>query len=277
MNISEPSKGPAIPSVERRSGGRRPRRRREWALALALLLPLGLLLLTVAPIPQDLSYHAFADARAYWDIPNFLNVVSNIPFLLVGVGGLMLSLAPREGTISRSWVVFFLATGLVSLGSGYYHWAPDNETLVWDRLPIALVLMGLLSALLGEHIGGRVERATLGPALVLGILSVAWWDYADDLRLYVWVQATPLLLVPLAVAIYPAKYTHRRYLLYGLGAYVLSRIAEFYDREIFLLSAQTVSGHTLKHLLAALGIFFVYLMLRRRQALVETRPAFPAA
>lgn len=245
-----------------------PRRWREWTLALALLLPLTLLL-AVAPIAQDPRYHAFADARAYWGIPNFLNIVSNIPFLLVGAAALRLCLAAPEGAISRPWVVFFLATGLVSLGSGYYHWAPDDETLAWDRLPMALAFMGLVTAVLGEHIGARFERTTLVPALLLGMASVAWWDYADDLRLYIWVQTTPLLLVPLVLAIYPAQYTHRRYLLYGLGFYGLAKIAEFYDRWIFLLSAQTLSGHSLKHLLAALGIFFVYLMLRRRQVPAE--------
>lgn len=234
-------------------------------MVLALLLSF-VLVLSAGPIPQDLRYHAFADERAYLGIPNFLNVASNIPFLFVGVAGLMLCLASPGNAVLRSWIVFFLGTALIALGSGYYHSAPDNERLVWDRLPMTLAFMGLLTALLGEHIGERLERAILGPALVLGIASVAWWDYADDLRFYLWVQATPLLLVPLALAIYPGRHTYRRYLLYGLGSYTLAKIAEFYDHEIFLLSAQAFSGHTLKHLLAALGIFFVYLMLRQRQA-----------
>ncbi len=261
-------------SVGQRSALHLPRQWREWTLLLALLLPLALVL-SVGPIPQDLNYHAFADERAYWGISNFLNVASNIPFLFVGVAGLMLCLAPPGNAVSRSWVVFFLGTGLISLGSGYYHSAPDNETLVWDRLPMTLAFMGLLTALLSEHVGERLERATLGPALVLGIASVAWWDYADDLRFYIWVQATPLLLVPLALAIYPGRYTHRRYLLYGLGSYALAKIGEFYDREIFTLTSQVVSGHALKHLLAALGIFFVYLMLRWRAPLAGRASTAP--
>lgn len=241
-------------------------------MVLAVLLPLALVF-PVGPIPQDLTYHAFADGRAFMGIPNFFNVVSNIPFLLVGVGGLLFCLRTSTSGVSRSWAMFFLGTMLVCFGSGYYHSAPDNESLVWDRLPMTLGFMGLLTALLSEHIGERLERVLLAPALAAGIASVAWWDYTDDLRLYYWVQATPLFLVPLALAIYPGRYTHRRYLLYGLAAYVLAKAAEFYDREIFTLTSQVVSGHALKHLLAALGIFFVYLMLRRRQALAAMSPA----
>ena len=51
------------------------------ALAALSLLALGLL----DPIPQDLAYHNFADTRALFGLPNAYDVLSNIPFLLVGV------------------------------------------------------------------------------------------------------------------------------------------------------------------------------------------------
>ena len=46
----------------------------------------GLLLLP--SIPQDQHYHQFADQRALLGIPNFWNVVSNIPFIAIGAVGL---------------------------------------------------------------------------------------------------------------------------------------------------------------------------------------------
>jgi hypothetical protein len=79
------------------------------------------------------------------------------------------------------------------------------------------------------------------------------------------VQFAPLLAIPVILAAYDAPYTHRRYLLYGLACYVLAKGAEFYDREIFEWTAYAISGHSLKHLLAALAPVYVYRMLRLRQ------------
>ena len=46
----------------------------------------GLLLLP--PISQDQGYHHFADQRTLFGVPNFWNVVSNLPFMAVGSVGL---------------------------------------------------------------------------------------------------------------------------------------------------------------------------------------------
>lgn len=237
---------------------------RESVLTLVLLLLLAGIMVA-GPMPQDPAYHDLADKRIFLGVPNFLNVASNIPFLLVGIAGIAFRLGRKGSRVSASWSVFFLGAALVCFGSAYYHWAPDNATLVWDRLPMALGFMGLFVALVSEHVNERCERIMLIPALVVGAASVAWWHFADDLRLYVWVQAIALVTVPLVIAMFPGRYTHRRYLLYGLGCYLLAKLAELWDREIFALTANALSGHSLKHLLAALGLFFVYLMLRRRE------------
>jgi hypothetical protein len=243
-----------------------PRDWRTWAMALAVLSPLAVLM-ALEPIPQDPAYHILADARAYCGVPNFLNVASNIPFLIVGAVGLIFCLRrPRQGA-GRSWAAFFLGVACVFAGSAYYHSAPDNSTLVWDRLPMTLAFMGLFAGLLAEHMGERFERVLLGPALAVGIASIAWWAHSDDLRLYVWVQFAPLVAIPLALATYPGRYTHRHYLIYGLAFYLLAKVAEFYDREIMVLTAQALSGHSLKHLLAACAPLVVYLMLWRRTPL----------
>lgn len=241
------------------------RHRRELALALVALLPLAALM-AAGPIAQDPSYHDFADRRALFGVPNFLNVASNVPFLIVGVSGLWFCLRRLEAGAHASWTAHFLGMALVSLGSGYYHWAPDNATLAWDRLPITLGFMGVLVAVVCEHVDEKLERAMLAPALLAGAASVAWWVYADDLRLYIWVQGVPLLAIPVALAAYAGRYTHRSYLLYGLAFYLLAKLAELHDRELLALTAQAISGHSLKHLLAAFGPLFVLLMLMRRKA-----------
>ena len=237
---------------------------REAVLLLVLLAPLALLL-AGDPIHQDARLNTYADNRSFLGIPNFLDVVSNLAFVLVGVAGLFTG-AARNGA-SRSWLTAFLGTALVCFGSGYYHWAPDNERLVWDRLPMTLAFMGLFVALLSEHLGERIERVLLAPALVAGIASVLWWHYTNDLRFYIWVQLAPFLAILVVVFAFPGRYTHRAYLLHGLALYALAKITEAYDGEIYSLTGRSLAGHTLKHLLAAGAVLIVYLMLLRRAAL----------
>lgn len=237
---------------------------RECALVLVSLLLLAGIMAT-GPIPQDLAYHDFADKRVFLGVPNFFDVASNIPFLLIGIAGAAFCLGRRRPGAFASWSVLFFATALVSLGSAYYHWAPDNATLVWDRLPMTIGFMGLFVALVSEHVNEKFERVMLVPALVVGAASVAWWHFTDDLRFYVWVQLAPLVILLFVVVMFSGRFSHRAYLLYGLGSYLLAKSAEFWDREFFAFTANAVSGHSLKHLLAATAVLFVYLMLRWRK------------
>jgi len=246
-------------------------------LALIVLAPLLYLLLLHAPIPQDKAYHLFADLRTCLGIPNFGNVASNLAFLLVGVVGAIWCYRNLNSGARLSWMIFFAGVALVFLGSGYYHATPNDDTLVWDRLPMTVAFMGLFAALVGEHLGMQYERPVLIPALVIGIASVFWWRYTDDLRVYIWVQGAPLLAIPFILAMFPSRYTHRIYLLYGLGFYALAKVAEYYDRETFAVTVNLISGHSLKHLLAALAPLLLYFMLRRREVRSEPGSGHPAA
>lgn len=241
--------------------------KRYWRGAtLALLLVLTFVgTMTLDPIAQDPHYHDFADKRTVFGIPNFYNTVSNIPFLIVAImGGLLLfRRVPFSGALVP-WRYFFIGVGLVCFGSGAYHLLPTSAMLVWDRLPMTLAFMALFVALLNEHIGGQSVRYLLWPALIVGIASVGWWSYADDLRPYAWVQFAPLLAIPLMMGLYRGHYTHRIYLLYGLGFYVAAKIAEFGDRHLFEFTGGALSGHSVKHVLAAAGALCIYRMLTRR-------------
>ena len=239
-------------------------RRRIAMLVFILLAPLAYLLLLHGPIPQTKGYHLFADARSCLGIQNFGNVVSNLAFLLVGLIGVWWCAVRMHGGARLAWLVFFAGVALTFAGSSYYHLAPDDDRLVWDRLPMTIAFVALFVALLGEHIGAGVERWLLWPGLVLGIASVCWWRYSGDLRLYAWVQGAPLLAIPFVVAMFPARYTHRMYLLYGLGFYALAKALEFYDQGLFDITAQFISGHSVKHLLAAVAPLMLLLMLMRR-------------
>ena len=238
------------------------------------ILPLFFLALTsllavfaMNPIGQDPSYHAFADRRQFLGIPNFANVVSNIPFLLIGIFGLRLCCRKETTRARLSWIVVFLSVALVALGSAYYHWRPNDETLFWDRLPMTAGFMGLAVAVASEHMDRKIEVFAVPLALAVGIGSLLWWAFYDDLRFYGWIQFISLAAVAAIPASFPAAYSHRYFLAVGLGLYLLAKIAETYDVAIFAATGNAVAGHTLKHLLAAAAVFLIYLMLRKRRLL----------
>lgn len=245
--------------------------KRHGALLLAALAPL-LILLLVAPIPQSPSYHAFADRRTLLGVPNFSDVASSVPLFLLGAAGLWSCLARRVQGTSTGWLVFFAGIALVGAGSAYYHWAPDNGTLVWDRLPLTLVYTGLFIAFVSEWISPRLAAILLMPTVLAGLGSVIYWHYYDDLRLYAWIQLLPLLTLPVIITLYRPQYSHYRYLVAVLVLFVLARISEVFDREIFALTGHLFSGHTLKHILAALAVCALLIMLRVRKRLPAWRP-----
>lgn len=244
-----------------------PHRGRIAALIILMLGPLAWLMFGHGqPILQDRGYHVFADVRTCLDIANFGNVASNVLFLLTGMLGVAWCWRNRSGAW-RSWLVFFTGVALVFIGSAYYHGAPGDDTLVWDRLPMTVAFMGLFAALVSEHLGEKLELPLLVIALAVGIFSVFWWQYSGDLRVYVWVQGAPLLAIPYVIAAFPGHYDRRHYLLYGVALYALAKAAELLDYEIYVATGNVISGHSVKHLTAALAVLCVLMMLRRRQSL----------
>ncbi len=223
------------------------------------------LMVSLKPLEQPLKYHNFADQRAFFGIPNFLDVASNLAFLFVGIFGLNVCLKNRLGSLRNAWIILFAGITLVSVGSAYYHWNPNNQTLVWDRLPMTIGFMGLLAAILGEYISERLGAFLLVPALLLGFSSVVYWHLFDDLRFYIWVQTVSLLIIPIVMILYRPRYSHQWMLLAALGWYALAKVSEVFDKEIFGLSQNLVSGHTIKHILSAFGCLTIVLMLQRRK------------
>ena len=244
-----------------------PHHGRVATLLLLVLGPLAWLMFGHGePILQDRGYHIFADSRSCLGIANFGNIVSNLLFLLTGLAGLSWCWRDRCGAW-RSWLVFFAGVTLVFFGSAYYHSNPNDHTLVWDRLPMTVAFMGLFTALISEHLETRLEMPMLAGALAVGLFSVLWWRLSGDLRIYAWVQGAPLLTIPYVVAAFPRRFSLRHYLLYGVGLYALAKIAELKDFEMFVATAGVISGHSAKHLLAALAVYCVLRMLQQRQSL----------
>lgn len=232
-------------------------------LLTALIAIAGVFLLP--PIAQDLAYHNFADKRAWLGIANFGDVAGNAPFILLGVLGLHAvyrqrgGLAPMECLI---WMTFFVGAFLTGFGSGYYHLSPDNHTLVWDRLPMTIAFMSLFSALVMERVSRKAGVYLFPVLLAAGFFSVWYWNYTEalsrgDLRPYALIQFLPLLEIILILALFPATRRNTRYLIYTLGCYTLAKVLEHFDPQVFALLGHAVSGHTLKHLAAAGGVWWV--------------------
>jgi hypothetical protein len=205
-------------------------------------------LLMLPPIPQDQSYHQFADQRAIFGVPNFWNVVSNIPFLAVGAVGL------RRCRSDPPAVVFFLGVFLTGIGSSYYHWDPNDDTLFWDRLPMGLSFAAIFALAVKERVNTRAGAVLLWPSLAISLFSLLLWRWTDDLRLYFWVQFFPGLAVLLLFLAYPPKYTGTHYWIVAGLLYALAKGFEFTDHAIFSIG-YFLSGHTLKHLAAAAACF----------------------
>jgi hypothetical protein len=233
------------------------------AVAAALLIP---------EMPQPVAYHDFADHREMFGIHNFLDVASNAAFLVVGVWGLTLALGPRahfEYTLERwPYVIFFLGVALTAAGSAYYHLAPDNETLFWDRLPMTIAFMGLVCSQLVDRISIRGGLALLVPMLMLGAASVIYWRVteragAGNVVPYGVLQGYSVVVLLLLAVLKPSRYTHGKLLYWVFVWYVLSKLLEHYDPQVLAWSG-AVSGHTLKHLAAAIAGIAVCVMLTHR-------------
>ncbi|MCG7985311.1 MAG: ceramidase [Candidatus Thiodiazotropha lotti] len=236
---------------------------RHALLVFLLLFPLVLLLLT-DPIPQDAAYHHFIDTGLFLGIPNFLDVISNLAFLLVGAIGIVFCLKNHTGPGHGAWLALFVGVCLVSFGSIYYHWSPSDETLVWDRIPMSVGFMGLLTALLSEYVNRRLS-CLLIPLIIVGVSSVLYGYFFEDLRFYVWVQFIPLLTLPFFMLLFSNGFTHQGLLFVALVLYALAKGAEAYDTAVFQMTGEIVSGHTVKHLLAAFGCSSILIMLKRRK------------
>ncbi|MDO8436845.1 MAG: alkaline phytoceramidase [Nitrosomonadaceae bacterium] len=256
-------------------------RTRLWLLGI-LAVVMVLAAAIIPPIPQPAEYHQFADRRGYFGIPNFFDASSNMLFLFVGMAGLIFLLHPHGLPASRTFVeqserwpylILFLSVMAAGFSSAYYHWAPDNERLLWDRLPMATGFMALLAALLAERIGPKVGLRLLPFLLLTGVGSVLHWYWSEqlgggNLNFYLVVQFCSLLIILLLGISFPSRYTRGTDIYMVIAWYGLAKLAELADREIYALG-QVISGHTAKHLLAALAVYWILRMLQKRSPLPE--------
>lgn len=244
------------------------------------VLVAGLALITalIPPFDQPSDYHQWVDDRTFLGIPHFGDVLSNLGFIIVGIVGLRAIVQKqihcRLAAERLAWSLVFVGVLLTGFGSAYYHWKPNDFGLMWDRLPMALGFMALLSALIMERIGPRLGLYLLPLLVLFGGASVVYWYWSGiygsgDLRPYLLTQGGTLLLIPVILWLYPPAYSRGRDYVIALGLYLLALLAEHLDKPIFALT-HLLSGHNLKHLLAALAVYWLLRMLRLRIRLPST-------
>jgi hypothetical protein len=234
---------------------------------------------SIPRVAQNLNYHNFSDKRIMFGIPNFGDVISNLAFFLVGILGLVFLLKidwmekRRRFIASYEWwvyLIFFLSLILGAIGSAYYHLKPNNLRLFWDRLPIAICSTAWFSAIIGERISIKWGARLWVLLMTMGAISVIYWEASEligkgDVRFYAFVQFFPFIGGIALLYLFPPRYSHTKELIKAMGWVLAAKIFELADNIVFKISLGTISGHTLKHLLAAFAcyVLFTYIKLRR--------------
>lgn len=221
-------------------------------------------------MPIGPHYHDFADRRAFFGIPNTCDVLSNIPFCIVGVWALawLARSGSRYAFVERReripWLIFFAGVLLTGFGSLWYHLAPSDARLPWDLLPMTCSFLSIVAAMAMERISGRGGLIALGPVLLLGMGSVAWWRLTGDYKFYLTVQFFSPVLLALIIGFFPRRYTGMNFLAIAFGCYVAAKLFELLDAPIYR-AGHVISGHSLKHVTAGLACWWILRMLQARR------------
>lgn len=204
------------------------------------------------PIVQPEEYHQFSDTKRIFGIPNFWNVISNLPFLVIGISGIKHFIHKEQ---RMSYLIFFAGITLCFFGSCYYHLNPSTDTLVWDRLPMTIGFMALVAIVIKEYVSVRLSNILIWPLIAIGFISIIYWVTTGDLRLYGLVQFYPMIALPVIILFYKSEFTAKGYWLLFIF-YIIAKVLEYFDHEVFHL-LNFIGGHPLKHLSAAIGVYLL--------------------
>ena len=239
----------------------------------------ALVLLFLTPrMPIGPAYHDFADKRTLFGIPNAQDVLSNIPFFLVGIWGFLWLATKRgrsvfvDGRERIPYLVFFAGVTVTGVGSFWYHMAPSDVRLPWDLMPMTCSFPSIVVVTFMERVDPHLGFFALVPALLLGILSVVYWMITTSLgdgnyKFYLFVQFFSPVLLALIIGLFRPRYSGTGYLAIAFGCYVAAKLFEEFDYSIYRNLDRLVSGHSLKHVTAAVACYWIFKMLQKRHPL----------
>ena len=243
--------------------------KKKWILAATFFIAV-IALIIKGPIPQEPAYHNFADKCNILGIPNFMNVITNLPFLFIGIAGITVTskASQSEKRLKIISITLFIGFILLFFGSSYYHYQPSHFSLIFDRIPILVIIMSLLSIFIYDYFGASAGKKYFYFLNLMGVASIIYWYHTEllgngDLRLYILLQFYPLVSIPLILWLYKAPYNYTGEVICIFIAYAIARITEGLDKEIFSLTG-FISGHSLKHIFMAVAGGFIVLMTKNR-------------
>ena len=238
-------------------------------LYLAALFVFIIMALFYGPISQPQEYHDFADDREILGVPNALDVMSNLAIIYPGVVGLAFIHESRNRTqVSEDeisiQITLFSGMILTFAGSVWFHLDPTDSTMLWDRLGMSVVIGSCISLLIHDMWDRNLAAKIHLPIIIASIVSVLWWPVFDDLRVYFIVKHHPFILFPIFLLCGRRIYDKVSGYYWGLSMFLLATIFEFADQQIFEITG-IISRHTLKHIAAGIGLWFLMVMIRDRE------------
>ena len=247
----------------------------RWGIICGLCVAAFVVTALLPPIPQPQSYHHFADQRTIFGIARGRDVLSNLAFLVSGLLGLLFVVKFGRALDSGTrWAFATLFFGLVltSIGSAYYHLAPDNQRLVFDRLPMIIAMAGCGGAVLTDRLGGRAVWV-VAPLVAAGLWTVYQWNASEaagrgDLRWYALYEGLIILTGALLLWMFPSRNRATPAFVIAVAGNVAAKLFELFDKQIYALGG-IVSGHALKHLSAGLAFLPLVFLVRK---IAKARP-----
>jgi hypothetical protein len=222
------------------------------------------------PITQNLAYHHFADQRILCGVPHPGDVLSNLGFVLVGI--IVFWQARKQPALYEFqqfvFIFFCLSCVALGLGSAYYHWNPNNTTLIWDRMTMVFGFSAIFMDTLWRYrvLSLNMVASKFSICFFIFCGSVIYWQYSNHLEPYVLVQFFTLLLI-LVLAGLNYKNTSGKHIFYFVGVYAIAKVLEYYDLRVWILLHEIISGHTLKHLAYALALYFYGIYMKQGEAI----------
>lgn len=221
--------------------------------------------------------HPFVDSRGWWLIPNALDVLSNLPLMAAGVWGLLVLRARTMSASARqALVVFFVGLVFTGLGSMVYHWAPNAASLVLDRLGMAVTFAGALSLAVAGRVSSAAARCTLGVVMVLALLSALMPLTHGNVLPWLVVQFGGMALIGWTALQKQVPGALRVHLWLLIALYAVAKAFELGDATVFHATGEWISGHSLKHVVAALAAWPVIHAVRQNAAITVPAKKVPA-
>lgn len=238
---------------------------RERILALGLLAWLAAALFGPAVI-QPASYHEFADTRTLLGVPNALDVLTNAAFAIVAVALLDALRRVRAGLApAQTAALAVLALGLIAtaLGSGVYHLRPNDLGLALDRVGMSLAFGGVIGVAAAERFPARIALGLGILATIGGLSGTAGALASGDIWVWSLVQGGGALFIAASLVLTPNASALGVRWWPVLLAYAAAKALEGLDAPVLAVTGGLISGHSLKHLVAAAAILPIVLALRR--------------